>query len=279
MRGAVFAYHAQNCGGYDYASNDHLAFERDLAAIVSAQLPVVSLETIASALADGEPGRLPERFVGLSCDDGTSLDWADYDHPEFGEQTALANLLRAQVNAGAITGKQLLTAFVIGCPSARREIDRGCYGGLPLSDDGWWAEAAREGLLAIGNHSLDHVHETLPDDFPAAGQRGDFTSVDTYALADRQVRQAADTIDSRLQAAGQRTRVFAYPYGHVSPYLRDSYFPQFRQEHRMLGAFTTEQAYIEQGTHPYAIPRFVCGDAWRSPAQFDTILQQLGGSN
>ncbi|MCR9107091.1 MAG: hypothetical protein NXI15_17505 [Gammaproteobacteria bacterium] len=285
MRGAVFTYHAQNCGGYDYASNDHIAFAADLHAVHEAGLPVVSLLDIALALATRTPQALPSHFVAFSCDDGTSLDWADYDHPQFGRQRAFANILRdhlARTSPGTFTDstltdstQNLLTAFVIACPVARAAIDHGCYGGLPLSDDNWWAEAAAEGLVAIENHSWDHVHATLPASLQRYGAGGDFSSVDNYARADRQVRCAAQCIDERLRPVGKRTQLFAYPYGHTSPYLTRDYFPTLQHEHGMLAAFTTQQALIDHATPVYEIPRLVCADAWRTPQEFQAILRRI----
>ena len=158
----MLAYHAQNCGGYSYSDNDHIAFAQDLTAIRDADLPLVSLRDIARHLASGSTEQLPERFVGLSCDDGTSLDWQDYQHPEFGFQKSLANILRDHLREHELQGEALLTAFVIASKEARAVIDRECYGGAPLSDDRWWPEAAQDALLSIENHSWDHLHEVLP---------------------------------------------------------------------------------------------------------------------
>jgi len=275
MRGAVFAYHAQNCGGYDYASNDHLAFASDIAAITRAGLPIVSLEQIADCLSTGAFQDLPDRFVGLSCDDGTLLDWHDYEHPTFGHQKSLANILREHVRSTAIPHQKLLTAFVIACPTARDAIDQACYAGAPLSGDDWWPEAAAEGLLAIGNHSLDHVHETLPGSLQRNGEGGNFASVSNLDRATVQVAQATRLINERLQSASQTARVFAYPYGHTNAYLTQEYFPTHGEEHGMSGAFTTAQAFVDERTPCFEIPRFVCGDAWRSPEQFNAILSRL----
>ena len=275
MRGAVFAYHAQNCGGYDYSSNDHLAFAADLRAVHAAGLPIVSLLDIATALSSGDTAALPQHFVAFSCDDGTSLDWRDYEHPTFGPQRALGNILRDHLAAINVSGRDLLTAFVIACPVARGAIDSACYDGAALSDDDWWLEAATEGLLAIANHSWDHVHATLPDALQSNGVGGDFSSVDRYAYADLQVRRAAQLIDTRLHSSGKRTRLFAYPYGHTNTYLTQEYFPMLQHEHGMLGAFTTEQALVAKDTPVYEIPRLVCGDAWQTPAQFQDILRRI----
>ncbi|MEZ5504299.1 MAG: polysaccharide deacetylase family protein [Halioglobus sp.] len=277
MRGLVLAYHSQNCGGYDYGSNDHLAFERDLRAVLARDLPIVSLADIASALAAGLTAQLPDRFVAFSCDDGSLLDWRDYEHPRFGPQRSFANILREQVARHGLTGKGLLTAFVIASPVARRAIDEGCYGGAPLSHDDWWTEAAREGLLAIENHSWDHLHTVLPASLLPDGGAGNFHTVDNYPKADLQVRAAAEFIDEQLAATGQRTSLFAYPYGHASAFLAREYLPRYAHEHGVVGAFTTEQNFVDAGTRAFEIPRMVCGDAWRTHQQFAELLERLLG--
>ncbi len=275
MKGLVLAYHSQNCGGYDYSSNDHCAFEQDLRAVCDSGLPVISLLEIANKLSSQQHEDLPDRFVAFSCDDGTTLDWQDYDHPLFGMQRSFANILRDSSAYLGLTGRALLTAFVIASPAARRAIDQGCYEGRPLSDDSWWRQAASEGLLAIENHSWDHLHPALPDGMLLPGSAGNFYSIDSYAKADLQVRVAAVFIDQQLEAFGQRTSLFAYPYGHVSPFLSKTYLPHHQREHGMVGAFSTAQKFIDATTPTYEIPRMVCGDAWRTPEQFTEILQHL----
>jgi hypothetical protein len=277
MRGLVLAYHSQNCGGYDYSSNDHCAFQQDLCTVFDHGLPVLSLLEVAAKISAQRSEELPEHFVAFSCDDGSLLDWYDYDHPVFGFQRSFANILRDHLTDRALRGSNLLTAFVIASPIARLAIDRMCYEGRPLSDDAWWSEAASEGLLAIENHSWDHVHAALPDEMLQPGSAGNFYSIDSYAKADIQVRSASVFIDQHLAESGQHTSLFAYPYGHASRYLSDYYLPQYQQEHGVVGAFTTEQKFVDETTSAYAIPRMVCGDAWRTPEQFYVLLQRLLG--
>jgi hypothetical protein len=52
-----------------------------------------------------------------------------------GPQRGFANILRDHSTRHGLPPKQLLTAFVIASPEARDPIDRGCYGGTPLSGD------------------------------------------------------------------------------------------------------------------------------------------------
>jgi len=275
MRGVVLAYHSQNCGGYDYSSNDHYAFHQDIRTVFEHDLPVISLLEIATKISAQRSDELPERFVAFSCDDGSVLDWHDYDHPIFGMQRSFANILRDHVANRGMRRSAMLTAFVIASPVARQAIDQVCYEGRPLSNDAWWSEAASEGLLAIENHSWDHVHAALPYEMLQPGSAENFHSIDGYAKADLQVRAASAFIDQRLAASGQRTSLFAYPYGHASRFLSEEYLPQYQNEHGVVGAFTTERKFIDAATRAYAIPRMVCGDAWRTPEQFNVLLQRL----
>lgn len=275
MRGLVLTYHSQNCGGYDYSTNDHHAFEQDLQAVCENDLPIVSLKEIAEKLSAGEYSELPQRFVAFSCDDGTLLDWHDYDHPQFGRQRSFANILRDHRSKHGLTQNALLTAFVIASATARAAIDRGCYAGSALSTDDWWADAAREGLIAIENHSWDHVHPVLPGDLLEPGTAGNFYSIDNYKGADLQVREASRVINSRLAGTGHSSSLFAYPYGHAGAFLSEVYLPRYRSEHGIIGAFTTEHQFVDATTQVYKIPRLVCGDAWRTPEQFAAILQRL----
>jgi len=275
MRGLVLAYHSQNCGGYDYGANDHLALERDLQTVQEHGLPLISLKAIAENISAGNQAQLPSRFVAFSCDDGSLLDWHDYHHPQFGWQRSFANILREHVQLHGLDGHGLLTSFVIASAKARTAIDHGCYGGKPLSADDWWLEAAREGLIAIENHSWNHLHPALPADMVAPDVAGNFYSVNDYAGADLQVRAASHVIDQRLAGSGHSTSLFAYPYGHAGEFLSEYYLPRYQRQHGIVGAFTTEQAFVDLTTQAFKIPRMVCGDAWKSPEQFASLLRRL----
>ncbi|MFT4519284.1 MAG: hypothetical protein ACI9JM_001675 [Halioglobus sp.] len=275
MRGAILCYHSQNCGGYDYSDNDHHAFAQDLREVAKCGIPIISLKEIATSLTTGKSNELPERFIALSCDDGTILDWEDYDHPLFGMQRSFANILRDHLSAQELEGKDLLTAFVIASPTARKSIDQGCYEGLPLSDDHWWPEAAKEGLIAIENHSWDHLHSVIPTEQLPHGSAGDFYSIDDLEKSQAQVMAAAEFINARLAGTSHRSSLFAYPYGHASEYLKKQYFPQYGEELGVVGAFTTEQNLVDTSSEVYALPRMVCGDAWRTPDEFKQLLENL----
>lgn len=60
-----------------------------------------------------------------------------------------------------------------------------------------------------------------------------------------------------------------------SDYLASVYFPGCQGEHRMLATFTTEPAVLTEESERYRLPRFVCGEAWRSPEAFAGLLDRL----
>jgi hypothetical protein len=67
--------------------------------------------------------------------------------------------------------------------------------------------------------------------------KGDFSLIDSYDDADKQVRQAAKYINKALNTTRHRTSLFAYPFGHFNDYLTDEYLPKYRHQHGMLAAF------------------------------------------
>lgn len=276
MRVAVLCYHSQNIQGHSYALNDHVALAHDLQAIVERKIPIISIEQLVAHLT-GKALLESDAAVVLTCDDGTMLDWLDYQHPEFGMQTSFKNIVRNALGAQRCDSatSALMTSFVIACPTARRHIDQGCYGGAPLSADSWWHAAASSGYWAIENHSWNHWHVSLP--FQASSQQplGQFYTVENYLQATKQIRHASCFINAKLAVAGKKVRYFAYPYGHAAPYLQQHYLPYYSAQHGVEAAFTTQADFVSERSALYALPRFVCGEAWQSPQQFAQLLDQL----
>lgn len=274
MRAAILTYHSQNINGRDYRSNDHVALREDLALIGALGRPLVAVRAIVDALLGLADPAAVDGAVALSCDDGTLFDWHDRDHPVHGPQRSFANLI-ADAADRAGRSAPVLTAFVVASPAARREIDAGCYGGIPYSDDDWWVPASASGRVAIENHSWDHAHTCVGTIRQREQRKGTFLGIDNPDDADAQVRAAADFIDARLPA--RRTTLFAYPYGAASDYLADEYFPRYRDEHRVDAAFTDGAAIVTEATDRWRVPRFVCGLHWRSAGQLAAILHRLAG--
>lgn len=272
MRAAVLCYHSQNIQGNSYALNDHLAFEHDLQRIIEHNLPIISVEQLVNHLHGKRILDIPAAIV-LTCDDGTTLDWHDYQHPEFGLQKSFRHILQATLSEQLPT--EVMTSFVIACPSARQHIDNGCYGGAALSCDSWWLDAAKSGDWAIENHSWNHLHVCLPFQVPAEQPLGQFYTVNNYLRASKQIVHASRLINAKLAAANKTVRYFAYPYGHAAAYLKDHYLPRYLAQHNIQAAFTTTPGFASKQSNIFALPRFVCGEAWKSPEQFDAILAGL----
>lgn len=273
---AVLAYHSHNISGTEYAMNDHVALANDLRVLSAAGARIVALSAIVDAMRDPASlvGAGPPR-VGLTFDDGPSFDFADFEHPQFGRQRSFLNILRDfRAEAGDDAQPALhATSFVIASPEARAAMARAEECGYAYLDDwlsdAWWNEAVASGLMAIGNHSWDHVHPVPESIATVSQERGDFTRVDNHADADREIRAATQFINERI---GGRCEMFAYPYGHVNGYLARDYLPNRRAEHGMAAAFGTGGRAIAPGDSIWNIPRAVCGYHWKSPADLLALL-------
>lgn len=269
MRVPVLTYHSINVHGNDYASNDHVALAADLRALHADGWRVVPLAAVVAALLDEADPATLERGVALSFDDGAWFDWHDLDHPTCGMQRGFAGILR---DFAAATGAPVhATSFVIVSPQARTILDRTCMIGRAWWGHEWWPLAQREGLIAIENHSWDHNHDTLPQTAQRDGRRGTFRSIETWAEADAEIRVAADWLDALL--APHRGSLFAFPYGESSDYLVREYLPHCTDEHRLRAAFGTAPAPVTARSDRWNLPRYVCGEHWRSPAELARLLR------
>jgi len=269
MRVPILTYHANNVAGIEYADNDHVALAEDLRMIHRAGLRIVPLARVVDALLGLAPESSAVDAVAISFDDGSWLDWHDVEHPAFGPQRGLAGVLRDfQAETGATVHA---TSFVIVSPEARAELDRTCLAGHGWWGHDWWCPALREGLLAIESHSWDHNHDTLAPVGDMSRKRGTFRSIDDHAAADLQIRKAADWLDAHL--APHRASLFAYPYGETNEYLTGEYLPRFTHEHRVRAAFGTEPAPVTRSSDRWNLPRYICGQHWRSPQELGRILR------
>jgi len=138
--------------------------------------------------------------------------------------------------------------------------------------------------MEIGNHSWDHVHHAPDRIAIAAGARDNFELVDNYADADAEIRQASAYIDRRLSGwlglasrfLPRRCRLFAFPFGHVNEYLVRDYLPSRASEHGMVAAFGCGGTKVTRNDPVWNIPRVVCGEHWRSPAELEALLGRQG---
>jgi peptidoglycan/xylan/chitin deacetylase (PgdA/CDA1 family) len=273
MKAFVLTYHSHNISGAEYATNDHVALASDLRTLTRLGARIVPLARIVESLLDGLRG--DGVHVALTFDDGPAFDYADFEHRSFGLQRSFLSILRDfRAEAGAAAQPELhATSFVIASPEARRAMERAddCgYADIPgWLTDAWWNDAIDSGLMAIGNHSWDHVHHAVETLAVSGEARDDFSRVETYDDADREIRQAAAYIRSRTRG---RCRYFAYPFGQVNAFLAEEYLPARRAEHGMAAAFAAGGRAVVPNDSIWAIPRLVCGHHWRSPEAFEAFV-------
>jgi peptidoglycan/xylan/chitin deacetylase (PgdA/CDA1 family) len=269
LRVPILAYHATNVDGGTYATNDHVALAEDLRLIDALGFRVIPLTQLVDALLSGVA--LPDRAIALTFDDGTDFDFHDRVHPKHGLQRGMLNILRDFVDEfGAERQPELhATAFVVVSPWAREELDRRSMVGAGWWGDEWWPQAVASGRLDVGNHSWDHNHALVTNTLPRAAA-DTFETVDTRELADYQIRQAHDHIVRKAPNAA--ADLFAYPFGETNEFLLREYLPAGPARTGVRAAFTTEPAHVTADTDRWALPRYVCGAAWRSSEALRTLL-------
>lgn len=267
----ILTYHALHAPGWDYSSNDHVALEHDLQIIRRQGFRVASLAAIADAVLSGSVEQLAaEKVVGISLDDGTDHDYLDFSHPDYGHLRSMARVLREHGgDLGYPGGQATATSFVIVSPDARAQLDRSCIAGRGQWRDAWWEEAAREGVLAIANHSWDHLHPTLDAVVATQAERGRFDTVTSQADAEREIGDAERYLQART--GGLSAGLFAYPYGHHNDFLVRSYLPA---QEAVRAAFVGGGDYVRPGANRWAIPRFICQEHWQAPEQLERILAE-----
>ncbi len=274
----ILTYHSLNGSGNDYAENDHLALAADLDAIRACGYSIAPLPDLAKYLAGTGAEWLDDgKWVGLSFDDGVDWDYCDLDDDDLGYLKSFYTILRERFATKPWRGP-LAVCFVIASPEVRSCLDRLCGAGMDNWRDTWWRAAAQSGLMAIGNHSWDHVHPGLPEyaDWNEKSSSGGFDRVTSLAVADRQIADAERYIRERLQ--GDSAGLFAYPYGQSSDYLVAEYFPCYAESLGIAAAFSTGGDYATRDSSRWNIPRFVHGDHWRSPDELAGILGAGGRS-
>lgn len=270
----ILTYHSIHVDGDDYASNDHIGLQSDLALLHGLGWQVISLDALVQALLSGSWNDLPPQSVVLTLDDGSWFDWYDLPHPVYGMQRSMVNILRdfqQQHNSDAQPQLQA-TSFVIGSARARVALDQSCMIGRGWWGDDWWCQAHHEGLLQIANHSWDHRHAALP-----AGLRyrpdadyGHFEQLQDVQECDWQIRQTQDCLRQLLTVPP--APVFAYPYGQVPAMLADDYLPGHGPDMGLLAAVTTEPAMVSKDSDRWRLPRYVFRRDWQSSEELCTLL-------
>jgi len=264
----ILTWHSINVLGHRYSENDPVAFAADIRTLDRAGWRIAPL---GESLARLESGRLEQPTAVLTVDDGSILDFEDFDHPGCGLQTSLFNSLRAFRDDQRDPGRHQphLSSFVIASPEARQELDERDYMSLNVWPDHWWAAANQSGLLSVESHSWDHNHASLSQTAQRDNQRGDFRLIDTEAECRIEIDQASDFIEAR---AGHRPEFFAYPYGQASDYLREIYFPQHAERLGIRAALGCDPEPVTRDSDRWFLPRYMCGRDWKQPGELSRVL-------
>lgn len=274
MKAIVLAYHSHNISGTTYATNDHVAFASDLETLHRLGAQLVPVGAIVEDLARGKV-RFDRPRVAFTFDDGPVFDFHDFIHPLHGPQRSFCNAMRdfRHRHGTHVQPGLQATSFVIASPAARRAMSAAEECGYTFLqgwlEDDWWSEAAASGFIEIGNHSWDHVHGALAEVATGSPRRNDFTVVDNFADADREIRHASEFIARR---AGAPVRWFAYPFGHVNAYLPTDYLPSEGFRIGLRAGFGTGGRAVEAHDSVWDIPRVVCGHHWHSPDELSAIV-------
>lgn len=271
----VLAYHSWRFSSDNYCDNDHVALEEDLLMLDKLGLKVVSLST---ALEEVRNPRIDYPLVALTFDDGAIYDVAPAESGGSTRCKGFRAILEAAKRKRHLFRRSQprlhATSFVIASSDAHRQMNEGLDDAYhwvspdAWSDD-WWSAADQTGLISIGNHSWDHNHPNVTTDL--GRPTGNFHCIDNFDSADKEIARAQKHLSEKL---GRRTGYFAYPWGHTNDYLCDVYFPENGRALGLEAAFTTEPDYLRHDTDVWRIPRFVCGDHWKSSSELATILRQ-----
>ncbi|MEE9345887.1 MAG: polysaccharide deacetylase family protein [Methylococcales bacterium] len=266
----VLAYHSANIAGNDYHNNDHTALSHDLETINRLGYQIIPANWLVDWLAGRRDLDQTEYYVVLTFDDGVSLDFHDWVHPEHGLQKSFFNILKQfSLNHPKQQPNVHASSFVIASRQARENIQEKALSGHPLLSDDWWIDAEKTPFLSIENHSLDHNHPDCEITAQKDGITGSFGVIDSYDECDQEVRQASEFIHGLIE---RKSLLYAYPWGQYSEYIANEYFPDFQYEHHIKAAFTTEPETVHSQTNQWLIPRYVCGEQWKSPEQLIQII-------
>ena len=278
----ILTYHSHHVVGDDYGHNDHIAFVSDLDLLTAVGFLIVPLGTLVDTIRNpsdtARSRHLRRPLVALTFDDGPNYDVEDFVHPEFGYQRSFLNAMRdfRATHGAAIQPHLHATSFVIASPYARRVIEETfdreyTYQGPGSMSDDWWLPAIETGLVAIANHSWDHLHPALPEVAHSRQARADFRQVLTQEDADAQISAAAAFIAGKTN--GRAEPFFAYPFGHYNDFLVHDYFPHYGGQ-SVRAAFTVEPRAVATTDSLWCVPRYVCGDDWRAREDLSRILSE-----
>jgi len=268
--------------GSDYASNDHVALRTDLPLLGEAGYHIVSLAELVDRFRAEQSGRAMNAqdtpCVAITFDDGPEYDAVDYLHPTLGPQRSFLGILQdfAQSPAGRTQTDICATSFVIASGAARKVMEDVTKAGpyhlhAGAMNDNWWCMAIDSGLMAIANHSWDHLHPALDHVSHSRQAKADFMQVDSDEDADAQILAAAKYIGDRTNGRG--SPYFAYPFGHYNEFLVEKYFPNNRSRVGVQAAVTVDGRPLRTTDSIWTLPRFSCGYNWTSPAELLQLLR------
>lgn len=286
----VLTYHSSE-NYYDEATmgcdTESAALERDLALIHSMGFTVIPAYWLVEWQRGWRGGNtLPDRSVVITFDDGHNADFLDNADPW--HPCAPIKSMRAVLEEAATWdwsptyGAPVphATTFVIGSPTAREHIKG------DMMSDAWWSAASAHPLMEVQNHSLDHDHESIPEDtldekldvlLPAGGGKPRMTStrISSFDQSTDYVTVSAEYIE---QKTGLWPDLFAYPFGPASSFMRDVYFPEQFEQHGTVAAFCGAGGYVTKESNPYCLERFVHRASpqyggWRDEHELEAILR------
>jgi peptidoglycan/xylan/chitin deacetylase (PgdA/CDA1 family) len=273
---AILTYHPIHITENTYAGNDILALDSDLAAIERFGIPIRSLDQIFTC--PGSESLLNEQLTGpvvsITFDDGSIFDFIDHAHPTCGPQVSAASVLRKNATRYRTLAatRPLASTFVIASPNARNELDKVDYFGGGYWPDYWWQEAGQDGILGVESHSWDHNHPSLSCSQQRDNVRGTFKNIETVEEAEAEIAQSIEYISDRAMA---RPKFFAYPWGEANDFLVNEYLPHRGVELGLRAALSgapTASGYVTDHSNRWLIPRFICGDDWKSEGDLERLL-------
>ena len=264
----ILTWHSVNVLDNTHAGNDLIAFSEDLALLDGSGWTILPL---AEALARLDAGGLPEKTAVLTMDDGSIMDFRDFEHPACGRQTSVFKRISqfAKTLSDGSPHIPHVTSFVIASPEARAELDRVDYMSLGVWPDDWWAPANASGLMSVESHSWDHNHGSLARTIQRDNLRGDFRHIETETECRAEVDRSSDYIE---RLSGRRPRFFAYPYGQASDYLRHEYLPRHGASIGIEAALGCTPEPVTRASDRWFLPRFMCARDWTSVAELEALL-------
>lgn len=209
-----------------------------------------------------------KKYFCLTFDDCPHWDYHQYSDNIVGDVKSFHQIIK---ESGLFKAHKVSAmSFAIVSESVRTELDRTCIASRGDWSSNWWESAIDEGFIQIGNHSLDHLHPTLNTVYQSNNIKGDFHQIKTYDDANTQIRVSNEEL---LKLTNNKSSpYFAYPYGHVSDYLKSDYFPYYQHEHQLKAAFSTAGIPATKDSNIWDIPRMVCGEHWKST---DELIEKI----